>query len=343
MATPLNVAVVGLGFMGVTHLKAYQKVSGARIAALCNPSGRNLDGDFSTVFGNVGSNEPFKLSMQGIQAYRSYKELLANDEISIIDLCTPTLSHPEMVEEALAAGKQVICEKPLARTSDEARRIVKAASAAKTFFMPAMCLRFWPEFTWLKSAIEGGRYGKVLSATFRRITEPPGWSQNVFLDGKKSGGALLDLHIHDVDFAAYCFGKPKSVFASGYSKLSGAIDHVIAQYEVASGAVVAAEGSWAMATGFGFCMSYAVNFERVTVDFDSSRGAQSLKVFEPGQAVQYLDLKQSDGYVQELNYFVDCVTQNRPPKTVTAQDGLISVEICEAEERSIQTKKPVEL
>src|SRR6059036_3531751 len=72
-ASMINIGLVGLGFMAATHLRAYRQVKGARVAALCNPSGRHLDGDFSKVAGNVGTNEPVKLDMQGIQATRHFK------------------------------------------------------------------------------------------------------------------------------------------------------------------------------------------------------------------------------------------------------------------------------
>jgi len=338
-----NVGLVGLGFMAVTHLKAYQKVPGVRVAALCNPSGRHLDGDFSSVFGNIGSNEPFRLPMEEVKTFTSFQQMLNDPEIDIIDICAPTLAHPELTIAALAAGKHVLCEKPLARTSAEALRIVENAANARGFFMPAMCLRFWPEYAWLKEQIAGEKFGKVLSATFRRAAEPPGWSQNVFLDGKKSGGALLDLHIHDVDFIAHCFGKPRSVFSSGYSKLSGAIDHVVTHYQFEPGSLITAEGTWALTPGFGFQANYMVNFERATADFDSSRGPDALKLFEQGQAPRKLELNQPDGYVGELTYFVDSIQKNRRPTLVTAVDGLISVQICEAEEESIRTNSVVKI
>src|SRR5262245_42367212 len=125
--TPINIAIVGLGFMASTHIKAYRKVPGARVAALCNPSGRNLDGNFSKVFGNVGDKEPLQLDMIDVKAYRNFTELLGSPEIDVIDLCTPTVTHHNLAIEALKAAKHVICEKPLARTSKLAREIANAA------------------------------------------------------------------------------------------------------------------------------------------------------------------------------------------------------------------------
>ncbi len=333
----LNVGIVGLGFMAATHIQALRQVTHARLGALCNPSGHHLDGDFSDVSGNLGTAEPLKVDMTSVKAFRDFAQMLADPDIHLIDICAPTLAHPDLAIAGLRAGKHVLCEKPLARTSELARKIAAAAAEAKTFFMPAMCLRFWPEWVWVKKAIDAGTYGKVLSARFRRVAEPPGWGHQHFAEGAKSGGALLDLHVHDVDFIQYCFGRPTRVYATGHTKYSGAVDHVVAQFGVASGAVVHAEGSWAMARGFGFNMSYTVNFENATADYDLARGADALKLFEPGQPGRTLKIEGPTGFVGELRYLIDSIRSGEPPAVVTALDGVSSVEICEAEERSIQT------
>jgi len=336
----VNIGIVGLGFMAATHIRALRQVPSARLAALCNPSGKRLNGDFTGVAGNIGSSEAVKVDMSSVKAFTSYKQMLRDPEIDLVDICAPTLWHRDLAVQALKAGKHVLCEKPLARTSGQARAIVKAASrATKSFLMPAMCLRFWPEWKWLKQQIDAGQYGKVLSARFRRVAEPPGWGADHFLNGEKSGGALLDLHIHDTDFVQFCFGKPLGVFSTGYSKFSGAIDHVVTQYVVSSGAAVHAEGSWAMSRGFGFNMSYTVNFERATVDYDMARTNEALKIFVEGEQPRIIPISEPDGYVQEISYFVDCIQNSRAPTLVTVEDGLAAVEICEAEEHSIRTGK----
>ncbi|MDB6152099.1 MAG: Oxidoreductase domain protein [Chthoniobacteraceae bacterium] len=337
----INVGIVGLGFMAAAHLKAYKQVPEARIVALCNPSGRHLDGDFTKVAGNLDTGDPLRLDMSSIAAYRSYEEMLANPEIDLIDICAPTSTHPTLVIDALRAGKHVICEKPLARTSLLAAKIAREAAGAAGFFMPAMCLRFWPEFVWLKERVEQGSYGRVLSAGFRRVAEPPAWGQSHFHNGALSGGALLDLHIHDTDFIQYCFGKPDRVYSSGYSRFSQAIDHVVTHYHFDSPVIVHAEGSWTMSPGFGFSMSYFANFERATVDFNSSRGLEALRVYESGLPLKTITLGQPDGYVRELAYFLECIRLGERPTIVTAEDALHSIEICEAEEESVLTGKVV--
>lgn len=335
---PINVGIVGLGFMAATHIKASRQLSSARIAAICNPSGRNLDGDLTKVGGNIGANDPVKLDMANVRATRNFDDLLNDPAIDLIDICSPTLAHVDHVTRALQAGKHVLVEKPLARNATLARQITEAAATAKTYCMPAMCLRFWPEWAWLKEAVTSGRYGKVLSARFRRVAEPPGWGQKHFSQGESSGGALLDLHIHDVDFVQYLFGKPRVVFATGYTKYTGAIDHVVAQYHVSSGAIVHAEGSWAMSPGFGFSMSYTVNFEHATADYDIARpAAEVLKLCQNGQPPEFVKCAGPDGYVGELQHLITAIQTGQAPSVVKIEDGLLDVEICEAEERSIRS------
>ena len=339
----VNVAVVGLGFMGITHLKAYQKIPGVRIAGLCDAVRLPVAGVLAAAGGNIGSDDTLTFDMSEVKATPDLAELLADPAIDLIDICVPTLAHPKLAIAALQAGKHVICEKPLARTAAAAREIAAAAATAKGYFMPAMCIRFWPEYAWLKTAIARQSFGRVLAARFRRVSEPPAWGREHFFDGAKSGGAILDLHIHDADFVQYCFGRPQAVYAQGFSLYSGAIDHLVAQYQLECGAAVSAEGGWVMGAGHGFEMAYTVIFENATVDFNSSRGADSLRLFEKDQPARTLTLEPGDGYLQELTYMVQCITTGQAPTIVTARDGASAVEICEAEGESIRTGRLVTL
>lgn len=333
----VNVGILGLGFMAVTHLRAYRQVPGARIVAVCNPSGRHLDGSFDDVAGNVGTADPVRLDMAQVRGYRDVSQFLSDPEIQLVDICSPTAAHHDHVLAAFAAGKHVICEKPLARTSAEARALADAALRHDRILLPAMCLRFWPEWSLLKDSVRDQRHGKLLAARFRRVAEAPAWGQSHFKDGSRSGGALLDLHIHDTDYVQFLFGRPKAVFSTGFSRVSGAIDHVVTQYLVEGGATVHAEGSWAMTPGFGFNMAYTAIFEQATLDFDLARGADALKLFRAGTPPEILKLGQPDGYVHELREAVDAVARGIRPVTVTPEEGAQAVEICEAEERSVRS------
>lgn len=328
--------------MGVTHLKAYQQTRGARVVAVCDAVRQpDADGFLAGVGGNVGTDDGVRLDRESTRHTQRLEDILEDPEVDLVDLCLPTAAHTQCSIQALRAGKHVICEKPLARTSAQAREIVEAAAAASTFFLPAMCMRFWPGWDWLKRAIDDRVYGAALAARFRRVSSPPAWSKGTYLKGSDSGGALLDLHIHDVDFIQHCFGRPTAVYAQGLSRLSGAIDHVVAQYEFESGPPVSAEGSWIMGEGHGFNMAFTVVLEKATVDYDIGRGSDALRVYQEGAAPRTLTPEGIDGYVGELQYMVDCIQSERPPARVTAADALSAVEICEAEEQSVRTGEKV--
>jgi predicted dehydrogenase len=337
----VNVGIIGLGFMAATHLRAFQQIEGVRIAAVCNPSGRNLDGNLSQVSGNMDTGKPLQLDMSRVAAFKDVEAFMNDAQVDLIDLCVPTACHEALSIQALSTGRHVLCEKPMTRTVDAAQRIVAAAASAKGFYMPAMCLRFWPEWAWLKDAIDRNLFGKILAARFRRVAEPPQWGKKTFFNGAESGGALFDLHIHDSNFVLHCFGRPRRVTSAGYSKLSGAVDHVVTHYEVACGAMVHAEGSWAMTRGFGFNMAFTVNFEGATVDYDLGRGPDALKVYEKDQDARVVVCEGPDGYVRELAHMVEAIESKRPPTRVTARDGLASVILCAAEEESVRTGQPV--
>jgi predicted dehydrogenase len=331
--SPLNVAVVGLGFMGATHLRAYLQNPLARVVAVGGQRRLPVNGVLAGVAGNIQTSGDIQLG-NAVKVYRELTALLADPEIELVDICTPTAQHPAQVIAALQAGKHVLCEKPLARTAAGAREILAVAAKAPGRLMPAMCMRFWPGWAWLKTMVTQLTYGKVLAATFRRQTALPAWSDSGTY-AADSGGALYDLHIHDTDFVNYLFGRPQSVFASGVVAADGAIHHVVTQYHYPGGPAVCAEGSFLLAAGFN--MAYTLHCERATVDFDFARGAAALQVTEPGRPPQVIPLENTDGYAAEIHYFLNCLATGTAPQTVTAADGVTALEICAAEEQSLRT------
>ncbi|HWE04369.1 MAG TPA: Gfo/Idh/MocA family oxidoreductase [Tepidisphaeraceae bacterium] len=330
-----NIGIIGLGFMGRTHYEAWQKLGDAQVIMVADQNPRRAAGDLSGGWGNLGTGGITQLPMDRIRGVTDFHELIDDPHVDVIDICVPTPGHVELALRALASGKHVLCEKPLALSSADARRIGAAAAGAGGFFMPCMCVRFWPQWEWLKSAVVEQRYGKVKSAVFRRLgSMPSGW----FKEGKLSGGALFDLHVHDVDFIYHLFGKPAGVFSRGYSKTSGEIDHIVTQYLFDDYPLVIAEGGWCMADGYPFAAKYTVNFERGTADYDSGRTENPLIFYADGKAEQ-IAVSEGDGFSGELSYFLDCVKTGKKPTRVTADDAVAGLTIIEAEKKSVETGK----
>ena len=336
----VNVAVVGLGFMGVTHLKAYQQLKAAKLVAVCDWVRLPVNGVLAGVAGNISGSGDLDLGRQ-LKVYRALDDLLADSEVELVDLCVPTPLHPAQSIAALKAGKHVLCEKPLALTSAQARKIVAAARSASGFFMPAMCMRFWPGWSWLKQVLEEEPFGKVQAARFRRMSPTPGWSKATYGSGNQTGGALFDLHIHDTDFVQFLFGRPKSVFSTGVSRAGDSVDHVVTQYHYPGGPAVYAEGSWLL-TG-NFSMAYTMLCERATLDYDMTRGAEALVVTEAGKKPRVVKPGGPDGYSGEICHLLEAILSGKAPCVVAAQDGLSAVEICEAEAKSVRSGQVVAL
>ncbi|MCP4378205.1 MAG: Gfo/Idh/MocA family oxidoreductase [bacterium] len=334
----IRVGIIGLGMMGRCHLAGWEKAEGAEVVAVADADAKRASGDLSGGWGNIDAGTE-NLDMDRVTGTTDPHELIAMENVDVVDVCVPTPFHAELAIAALEAGKHVVCEKPLARTAEDAAKIAAAAAASPGMFMPGMCIRFWPQYKWLKDIVDSGTYGRVLSATFGRMASmPPGW----FSNAEMSGGAALDLHLHDTDFVHYLLGMPKAVASCGYSKTSDGVDHIITRYVYDDVPVVVAEGAWCLDDGYGFNMSYMVNFENATADFDFSRGDDAL-LLSTGGDKQTITCEGSDGYEGELAYMADCIASGTPPTIVTAEQAAESVRIVEAEIESVNTGAPVNL
>ena len=334
----VRVGIIGLGMMGLTHLDVYRRRSDCRVVALSDRDADRLAGR-SKASGNVEGQAQSGVAGLDVKRYAEGNDLIADAGVDLVDICLPTHLHVDYAVAALKAGKHVLVEKPLARSAADGRRIADAARGARGLAMVAMCMRFWPGWTWLKEAVDDRRYGKVLAATFRRTASHPGGA--FYSNGALSGGALLDLHIHDADFVQHLFGMPRAVTSAGYRKLTSEWDHVVTRYHFADGPLVVAEGGWAMTKGYPFAMEYTVNFERATASFRG--GPQPLTVYVEGQPPLSPELPEGMGYDHEIDYFLDCIRRGAAPSRVTLEDGWNTLRLCEAESLSAQTGQTVTL
>lgn len=338
-----RITIVGFGFMGTMHAQIYTQLPKAHIVAIVDLDRPKARRD---------------LAKLGVQApvYATLADALAKESVDVVDICLPTDLHAPFALEAIAAGKHVFCEKPLALNAADGRKLVSAANTAGVFFQVGQCMRFWPEYQALEAFCKSGKGGRLLSLSLQRRAGRPGYSIGDWLnDGERSGGASLDLHIHDTDFVHHLLGKPAAVTSVGTKDATG-WSHIFTTYDF-NDLAVTAEGGWNYPAGWGFQMAFQAVFEKAAVEFDSTASPtlhvtmnkgkkRALSFHSPRVAESKIgggNLSSLGGYYNELAAFVRCLESNTAPRLATAAQAADSLITTLAEIRSAATGKAVRL
>ena len=337
----LRIGIVGWGFMGKMHFRCYKSDTNVEVTAICDVDAKQLQ-NASGVTGNISGAED-DLDLSNIALYSDLSKMLAEEKIDALSIASPTFLHASQTIEALNAGVHVFCEKPMALNSGECREMAEEAKQSGKTLQIGHCIRFWPEYVQAKEIIDSQKYGKVLAATFQRLSLTPTWSwDNCFLDGKRSGGAMLDLHIHDTDYVQYVFGMPKEVFSRGIIGPSGEFDHTVTQYFYGNDCIITAEGGWIMAPGFGFEMSFKIMLEKVTLVYSSAQ-EPTFRIFPIDGETIIPEIPTGDGYSFEIQHFVATLSGDSVPSIITPEQSGDSVKIIEAEKESIRNNDKISL
>lgn len=335
-----KVAIVGFGFMGRMHYGAWKKARGARVYAICDS---NLSQLQKVNQGNLAGTDA-STDFTGIEIFEDFDTMLRTGGFDIVDITLPTPLHPAMSQKALRAGYHVLCEKPMALSLRACDSMLAAAENAKGKFLIAQCLRFWPEYVCLKQIIDSGEYGEVKAADFSRYAAAPGrdsGGKSWFLDESRSGGVVLDLHIHDADMVNFLFGMPQTVTSRAHLREDGFTDHISTLYGFQN-KVVTSSASWAMPVSYLFGSEIKVVFERA-VAVMNSKAKQALTIY-PAQGEPFVPkLPRATGYEAEIQYFLALANGTAQTHPLTPQDARDSIRLVLAERRSAKTNRTVTL
>lgn len=338
-ARPIGVGVIGLGFMGRMHVDAYRGAAAAgfanRLIAVCDRDPERRAGRIAAR-GNLEKDrgEARLFDPGAVRGCADPLELIADRAVELVSICTHTETHVPLALAALEAGKHVLVEKPLALSSRAIEPLAAAARVSRTLCMPALCMRFWPGWSWLRERVVAGDLGRVRSAVFRRLGSRPAWAGEFYGDAAKSGGALFDLHVHDADFVEWCFGTPESVSSTG------SLDHVTTLYRYADGpSHVVAEGGWDHAPGFPFRMRFTVVFDEATADFDLAREPQLL--LARGGRAEPVELPRTTGYDEEVRHLLARIRSGTRDLAATIDGALSHTKLIEAERASLESGEAV--
>jgi predicted dehydrogenase len=335
-----GVGVVGLGFMGRTHLEAWQRAASdghpCRVVAVCDRDPERRAGR-TGAGGNLSSGEAV-FDPATVTAHEEAEALFADPAVDIVSITTPTDSHVPLALAALAAGKHVLVEKPVALASEDVARLGEAARTGDRLVMPAFCIRFWPGWSWLHQTLRSGELGALRSLSIRRLSGRPDWNASFYGDVSRTGGALVDLHLHDADLVRWCLGDPDFVHTVGDH------DHVTTTYRYGGGAPhVVAEGGWDHAPGFGFRMEYVAVFEGGTADYGFGR-EQPLRVSRVGEAeASGVPLPDLTGYDVQCRALLDALASGASYPPATLGEAFATARLLEAELESLESGRPVAL
>lgn len=329
----IKVGLVGLGFMGRGHFTVYEQLMKegfpVQLVALCDVDADKFRGILVKGILDVGADA---FDFTPYKQYTDIDEMLAREELDMVDIALPTYLHAEMAIRCLDAGKHVLCEKPMALTEAGCKGMIEAKRRSGKKLMIAQCLRFWPAYEYLKQTVATERFGKPVEAYFWRGGGAPRWSyENWLLKEELSGGCIHDQHVHDTDTINWLFGKPDAVSTLGRNVIPGAgFDAVSTQYYYKDGPVVNAQDDWTLEGGFPFDMRFRVSFQRGALLLENG----ILKVFDHQAGEQTPPLSEEQGYIREVRYFVDCILNDKPTKACTTKSTLNTIRIALAERQS---------
>ena len=336
--------ICGLGCMGRSHFHRLRQNPRAEIRAVCDLDPARRAGDWNDALGNMDlvATGGATVSMEGINAYESAEQLVADPDVDAVLITLPTPWHAPVAVAALQADKHVLTEKPMATKPGECNRMIAAALKARRTLMVGQCLRFWPQYETIKNYVDSGRIGSVRFAVLRRLGSPPTYSSNNWLlDGHQSGGAALDLHVHDIDFAQVLFGVPDRLYAVGTPGPSGGYDHIVANYAYADGRYALIEGGWALTSVYPFEMAITVHGSEGTLEWSMSRG-NDVQLYKAGQPVESLPCE-GDALRREQDYFIDCILSGQPVTRCTPESCRTSIALAWLERRSAELGREVQL
>jgi myo-inositol 2-dehydrogenase/D-chiro-inositol 1-dehydrogenase len=340
----VGVGIIGTGFIGSVHVEAFRHNPEARIVAVASPT--------------AGRAEAFARQHAIPNHYQDYRAMLERSDIQMVTLALPNYLHCQATLDAAAAGKHVVCEKPMALNLDECDRMIAACRASGVKLMYAEELLFAPKYVRAKQLADEGALGRVYLVKQSECHYGPhtDWFWNVDLSG---GGVLMDMGCHSIEFARAVFGRAKPI--SVYAQMGTYVHQAKTRGEDQSLCIVeyegnrfgVAENSWARTGGvddraeiFGSAgLTYA----------DLLRGSSLVTFSEPGYG--YAVEKAPDtrgwtftmyeeswnyGFPQEMEHFTRCVRDDLTP-IETGEDGRQVMEIICAAYESARTGQKVAL
>jgi UDP-N-acetylglucosamine 3-dehydrogenase len=322
----MRVGLVGAGFMGGVHLNAYATIPEAEVVGVADARRESAVAGAEVV---------------GARPYTSYEDLVAAEDVEVVDVCLPTAFHKDLAVRAAAEGRHVILEKPIARTMQDAQEILEAFSGDGPRLFVGHVVRFFPEYVGIKEKIDAGDLGTVgVVRTSRRSPFLFGWN-DWYADWRVSGGVLLDLVIHDFDFLRWTLGDVERVYARGMlGREYNRLDYALVTLRFQGGAIAHIEGHWGYQGPFNYSIEVAGSDALLTLDSTEPAPLELVGGAAPGGSPDLAAGK--NPYEKELEHFIHCIATGDEP-VVQPGDACEALRIGLAATESVLTGEPVAL
>jgi predicted dehydrogenase len=323
----LQAGIIGAGYIGEYHARGYAVQPDVRLAVVIDP--------------NLARAQKLAKLYQA-EALPDLEALIASD-VDLVSICTPTPTHMHLAISLMQAGKHVLCEKPIARTLEQAQSMIDTANQSGVKFMVAHVSRYEVDHHKAREILERGEIGDLRMA-FHSITSTyPGWSVQDWLgDEEKSGGPIVDLAIHSVDYMLWLFKSPvKRVYAIGSKKMIARNHYVLANLQFANGGLGLVETSWAHppSAPLNCRVELCGTSGRIAWDYDQIDGMQT---FIEGQGRRSYVLEGENSFAAEIASFVQCI-ENDLPSPVAGNEAKDALQVCLAALESLESGCCVEL
>ena len=330
-----KVAVVGSGYIAQNHFAAIKAIEDAQLVAV--------------VARNAEKGE--KVAQEnGAHFYKSLKEAKEATDMNVVVICTPTNLHEQYVIEAAQLGCHVLCEKPITFTVESFDRMVAACEKNGVRFMVAQVARWWPEFMTIKEFINEGKLGDIHIIYEKRLAQHPNWA-TWHRDPSQSGGGLYDINIHDIDYMYSIFGKPETVYCTGWKSPTGCWNHVCTSLIWKSGVKAVVETSLEMTGNWPFSIEVRATGDKGTINYALSAGfnindgdsnGSNLNWYPVGGEAEPIEVAQTDMFEGEVREFFSAIREGREA-SVTHEQNRGVLEIIEASIRSLENNIVVKL
>jgi myo-inositol 2-dehydrogenase/D-chiro-inositol 1-dehydrogenase len=323
----MRVGIVGAGMMGAVHAAAWRSTEARLIGCVSAQTAQ--------------SNH--LAARYEIRSYSCFAELV--EDVDIVDICTPTAMHKSMVLEAAHEGKQVLCEKPVALRQEDAEIMIQACNKAGVRFFVGMVVRFFPQYRLARDLVTGGTIGELAVVRLKRVSYLPQKSvDNWYIDETRSGGMIVDLMIHDFDFARWLVGDVQRVFARRGQSRQGSAQYSQTILRFNSGVIGLIEGGWAYPPGV-FRTGFDLSGSDGLIEWSSDQ-PNPIRVFRAPAPDEPLNVGlpvsglSDDPYTLEIRHAFDAIRSEKP-FDVTAEDALQSLRIALAARESLATNHAV--